>query len=112
MSSSISRSDESLYSESFCQIKKLASRYIGNTKDLKTLEAGTTMSSQNITNEYLVMQDIVQEELMPEIPPPPLFLLLLLTCRHPLQKYHFKSELKIMTTPSTFPNKESVICGY
>jgi hypothetical protein len=70
------------------------------------------MSSQNITNEYPVTQRIVQEELMPEIPPPPLFLLLLLICTHPLQKYQFKSKLKTMTPPSTFPNKESVTCGY
>ena len=59
MSSSNSRSEKFFYSESFCQIKKLASQGIGNTKDLKTLEAETTMLSQNITDEYPVMRHIV-----------------------------------------------------
>ena len=35
-------------------IKKLASQCVGNTNNLKTLEAETTTSSQNITNEYQV----------------------------------------------------------
>ena len=109
---SISRSEKFLYSENFCEIKNLVSQCIGNTKDLKTLQAETATSSKNIIDEYPVMEHIVWEELMPEIPPSLLFLLLLLTYTHPLQKYQFKSKLQIITPSSTIPNKDSVICGY
>jgi len=76
------------------RLKKLASQYISNTKKLKTLEAETTMSSRKVTNEYLVTQHIVREELMPQIPPSPLFVLLLLTCTHPLQNTSLEENLK------------------